>query len=285
MFDNGLVEYYRNKKLTTSNGFLKLDKFKIENTSVFPSYLSKVKRIFIDGKPYFTKIPYFSKETESEVLLGQAYNQAGLNSAIYTPAKIWDSSSRRAVDGVISNDVAQTENVVLAKDLVKGSFSSQGRFRFGSSQQKEKDLQNFFEEKAKRDFVLMHALDLASYNVDRNMGNFCFEFDGETVAGISVLDQGICMKALQDYPVYKDSFKNYIGDRQLTSRGKLISELKRNEVVQSVISSNEIAEVVGNISIPRIAEDIRDTIDYKVDSHVVNAFDKSFSTFAEEMAK
>lgn len=307
MEDNGLLQYYRDLH-NVKNGFLCEDVVKsLFGDEIYVQY-NVSKYIDKNGKVFYSKRPRLDKEVDSEVLLSQAYSRAGLNNAIYTPVILNDQTKivkelRRRNDDyagsvrLISNNVAPTDEYKLAvfsEDVFDKNLFTRGKFGKGLI------AEEYFSRRAIRNLIVMHAMDLSSCNIDRRLFNF-YTYKPQGANGIiddlPLIDNGYTYQAMKEEDLFDEQTKvfsskgietifcNYLNRRTYTTMSRVKSFIKENECVQSVVSSNELAEILGGVDIKGCARDIEETIGYKVDETVVGAFDASFYSTAEELIK
>lgn len=297
MKDNGLLQYYKSSGLS-ANGILKLSQMGGTFSRLKPQRIKHnvVKVLSSNGKYFYIKSPQFYKEVDCEVLLGQLYNKAGLRAAVYTPVDFNHKQSKYPSEvQLISNDVAPTGNDVLASKFFDNHKinSNLSTILFPSVlPSKQSVLEQYFDKKARRDLVLMPAMDAACLNTDRSLLNFYVNTRNGKVNGLSVFDNGFCMETIQEVCKFGkygsdvlDSYFRHNLNMQELSIADFIEELKENETINNVITPTEIAEVVGGVNVKGCAEDIEKTIGYKVDSEVVDVFERSINNFAEELTK
>ena len=69
------------------------------------------------------------------------------------------------------------------------------------------------------------------------------------------------------------------------SRENMINEIETNEQLAQLIDKKDLAEVIGSINPSLVAQDVKDTIGYEVDSSLVDILSKSYDDMAETLLK
>ena len=289
MEDNGLLKYYKSK-YHSEDGYLNSKDIKFKHVQNLLD-TDNICKVDVDKKPYYIKEPHFICETDAEVLLGQVYAKAGLKSAIYLPINMHGKYG--IFKGVVSNDVLKNGKTASEFCDSMTILSS-----FPTKTQKDTELiEEYFERKVLKQIVALHALDVASFNIDRSLHNFGFEVKDDVATGVSTFDNGICFETIKGYKIAKDNFSgqasylgkfdfyNYLGNLGNKTRKDMIETIKTNETVNSLVTPGEISEMIGGINIPKIADDIKDTIGFEVDKYCVEVLDASFTNMAEELSK
>ena len=292
MRDNGLIKYYRIGNYA-KDGCLDLQQLSLLDPLSRVKVGARVQKLKIGDKWFYVKYTGMKEETDSEVLLSQVYYKAGIRNAVYTPSKMFCKWKFKTNDTVISNDVSNPHKNFLAENFFM-FHGERGRCRpvlFPTKKPSgEQLIETFFTKKAQRDMVLMQTLDVASYNVDRKLNNFFFEANDAQITGVITIDNGSNLTYGSKYGVTAQdlqnaSFTNFLGRGDTITRAETIQELKTNETVNDVITPGEIAKTLGDIDIPKVAQDIEQTIGYKIDDKIVEVLDASITSMAEELSK
>ena len=305
MEDNGLLKYYRDKQ-NVKNGFLNFEKVEDFSSAKLIPNCNDHENVFMaimKNKNYFIKYPRFLGEIDSEVLLSQVYHKAGVPSAIYTPiqGKLVEEFGNEKM--VVSNSVISSPEDLIAKEYF---FDSQAlsmenpepkKFFPHTKPSGKLEVEKYFELKAIKEIVLKNALDLASINFDGSFENFALNFKNGKVSHILSFDKGISFDAVKSFNITKKDFLSdspqsneitrccNLGQEEYCSGKDVLNELKTNETVNYFITPSEIAQTIGNINIPDIAKDIKETIGYKIDKDYVEVLESSFNYVAEELSK
>lgn len=305
MYDNGLLKYYRQNAL---GGFLDTTKIGlIKNTDMI---ISSVAKCSINDKSYYIKKHgladnLYKPRADAEILLSQIYSKLGVPSSIYTPAQY------NGEQFLVCDDVEKS-NVMLASNYLASRFSlnkprlmpflSQGRV--GANPH------TFFTKNAMAEQTKMRILDTASYNTDRHMANFFYtlerDFKPEQVGTIGeqivsyfrslVPNRATGVVAIDfessggNISVIADGgepLNGYMNDFQnaLLTRQEMLNRIQNNEKLESVIDKQDFAEEIGSVNIPSIAEDIKETTGYEVDSKMVDILSSSYDDMAELLIK
>ena len=281
MTDNGLLEYYKN--CSNKDGFLELDKMPLKK-----SHNSKYYTQTPDGKGFYVKKCGYG-EVDAEVLVSQIYAQLGLATAIYLPAIVGDRTA------VISNDISGKNSLRMFDYLLDNvNAHLPQRAQFGVY-----DISRFYLPQAIRTLGLVESANLASGNIDFHIGNYFvkvnkqsdFVFDKLPIEDIFPFDYGMCYHSFfgDEYArnvYYTTLTQNSIGNKMLLkTKPQAINLLKENPLIQSNISSYEIAEKLGNVDVYGIAEDIAQTTGYEISPSLLKAEANSFYEVAEQFAK
>ena len=300
MIDNGLLKYY--PEYFDEFGRLQFDTLKIKSKESFNGRHSVIK-VQLKNKLFSkenSNIFYFHKSlgrnlgnsrgvqvdiADNEVLLSQIYTMLGLKSAIYIPTIDKDN-----VLGVVSNNmVTPNSQTMLGFSLSTNLLESYENYKFPydcfkNYSEKELFLHKYFEEKALKDYVKMHVIDVACNNTDRNVGNFYVDviFDENNmpkIHDIRLFDYE--MSGLQS----AGFFKNGLGNGNLKTKEQMIEEFKTNEYVNSFYTPAQLAEMLGNIDVIETARDIKQTINYEIDDGLASNYARLIDDTAEALIK
>ncbi|MBR4002663.1 MAG: hypothetical protein IKI95_01155 [Clostridia bacterium] len=286
MYDNGLVQYFREHK--NELGQLKTKELR------FPQYYGEDDEECLQ----FLKTPsqlYFKKRADkdsadAEVLLSQIYKNAGFDTALYVPAL---DKKRKPI--VLSNDVRSQTSIdadLLYKQIARDNPGSshyecvpqKGEFPFV--------LPEYLTDRAIKTTFEMNAFDLASKNFDRHSFNYLY--DNPNPLGqyddIKLFDYGhsgyafgglSCGFLTQSDIVYPNQF--------LTGHDKpyqeMVWQLKNNAVVKQYVSSSTLGEMVGSVDVEATARDIKESIGYTVSPQYVDFLTRSFEQTATDLTK
>lgn len=241
MYDNGLLEYYRSLK--HNNGFLNVSSLGVNFNYLYTK--NQVVHEDIKGKPYYIKSAtptrYFTKQMcDAEILLSQIYNKAGIQSAVYLPARNNSSSF------LICNDVAK-EDIVLASDyLIKKCDFPYLPFLAPLEELRAKPT-DIYTLHAMKQQTLMRVLDTASFNYDRHGANFFYKLQPTT----SIQNSQVCslFNSSQLEPNPQSSQNECVGvlntERSQTPRA--VSEMVDDVVaIDFGVSGSVIAQLENN---------------------------------------
>ena len=286
MQDNGLLKYYRLKAYR--EGFLdtKQLRLKEENASMFDSAV----RCKSPTGVFYKKFRYyFPKDmADAEILLGQVFSKAGLNSAIYTPAE--DGKNRF----LLCNDLSG-KDTIRARDFheiiaeqTKIETTTVTSF-MGQPYTTGAEIVKYFSQKALTQKVKTRVLDSATFNSDRQDCNYFYTVNNGVADEVVLFDyerSGVestnCIARGQE--VYVNyGYPNDFGE-VLTRKG-VVDEIKRNEFVASSVSLPQIAEEIGSVNVTEIALDISRTTGYVIEPKYVDLISKSIDETAEMLIK
>ena len=190
----------------------------------------------------------------------------------------------------LSNDVAK-DNMIYGYELLRkmresGSTVQNPLYLPQKICSHNEFLKQFFIAKGLREFVLMQTLNVAAYDIDGHLGNFLMQLNEEgKVDGIVTFDhEHSAMGAEEDERIYND-FVCFLDVRGEAGREDVVTALKTNETVASVITTTELAETIGNARITETARDIKETIGYGISDWYVDALRESFDNMAEELIR
>ncbi len=276
MFDNGLLKYYaehnyRNGLLDAKDiGLVEEEKV----THRVKACNSEAGRLFkrINGDRLFDKMV-----TDSQVLLSQIYNRAGLASAVYFPAQ------NKGKKFLLSNSVVSSETKI-ASDYIEGFPKYEYRFPidFLNSRHSGNIVEQYFTDRALIQQSIMRVYDLACYNNDRHYANFFYKLlDGKAddIVGID-FEVGSCAFFPDDK--LTDVFFNDF-DTNMMSRNGLLERFKEDENFAILIDKPQLAEEIGSINPIDVAQDIKQTIGYQVDPKLPELLSRSFDEVAETL--
>ena len=296
MEDNGLIKYYRDwkhgKDLTSTK---KHKDFRIligkqGDVKSHQTYLQTPEGI------YYTKCAS-KAEIDAETVLSQVFCNLGIQSAIYLPA-----GHKNKYVYAVSNDITN-ENTILAKDYYEqfwakrendesyiGADVLRNPFYLPSKkEQLEFEYGEYITPEAMRTLQKVRVLDMASFNTDRNKYNYYFQMENGVITDIILIDHAmsganvestLCEELVNC--LYFNEFNRIYGRNNFD---KIISNFKNNEVVQDIITPQELAETVGSVNMMEEARDIKGTIGYKIDQGYLDVMAKSFDYTAEELLK
>ncbi len=311
MFDNGLLKFYNNT--INSKGYLNASTLGI--THNVTGSKRKVEKAIIDGEKYYLKSvtktpPIVKHNTDAEVLLSQLYCKFGIDSTIYLPA---ENSYGKFL---ICDDVA-SPNVVPAVSHLYPYLSGSEVHSLPILAPPEKlsvDLSQVFTKNAMMEQTKMRILDTASFNSDRHYLNFFYRLQhtpeqfeeqiGEDKSSdvmqyfrnlmpnrakeVVSIDYEICggvLSRLAQGNKEADCFNEYENDFGFASltRQEMLKEIKTNEQLATLVDKEELAEQIGSLDPISVADDIKQTIGYEVDSKVVDVLAKSYDEMAETL--
>lgn len=284
MKDNGLLQYYRQK--ANKQGFLKLDALPFEK---HPVTTLKHK---MDGRDFYIKkcLPFVCS---AEVLLSQIYDAAGIKTAIYLP-------------GVVGREYAVVSNSVESANSVKAmEFFSNIKTKdaivartYNTTNKPDSiiDCSKHFTPQSMRELILTQALDVATFNTDRHFNNFFAEvndpFDIFRAEHFVSFDYGACLRASETDPRLINFYSTFGSGNQLfdrypllKSKDEIVDILRDDEILNSYMPRQEIAETLGSISAKDIAVDIFEQTGFAPDKYFVNRVDKSLYQTAEQLGQ
>ena len=301
MIDNGLLKYY--PEYFDEFGRLQYFRFRKINEKSIPCH--DVKKAQLKDK-FFTKVNlgtfYYEKDfiedysyinahkdkANSEILLSQIFANEGFNTAIYLP-----TVSEDKITCAVSNDISKPNSMLMVDyvDLAQKTYENfKNPFRNDKSYSpKELCLQTYFKEKALRDYVKMHVLDVACGNIDRDFRNFIVDVEEDEnnlpiIQDIRLFDYA--QAGLYSYPEYSYlCFVNGLGNGKSKNMQQMIEEFKSNELVNRFYSPSELSEMLGNIDVVETARDIKQTINYEIDDGLVTKFARLIDDTAEGLIK
>ena len=190
--------------------------------------------------------------------------------------------------GVISNEIKSTDSkskLFFAELADKAYESYKEPYDVGCKYtEKELALQSYFKEKALKDYVTMHILDVACGNTDRHDLNFFVDVVKDdnnlpVIQGIRLFDYGHGGMA------YSNLFVNGLGNGRLKNKAEMIEEFKTNEYVNMFYTPTEMSEMLGNIDVVETARDVKETINYEIDDGLVTKFARLIDDTAESLIK
>lgn len=275
MFDNGLLKYF--PKDFTSEGCLDLSNlhFEMEYGNEEYSFLNFLR--CKEGR-FFCK--YASKEfVDAEVLGSQIFRKAGLNSALYIPAK-----SSKGTLYAVSNDVIGTQNIIAFDHMQILREQLNTEFPLSMPNKKKDNLIDYSKiitKDAMRDVIKMRYFDVAYENPDRHESNYALKVENGIITAVYMFDFGESANKLErgyllDY--YHDfEFKK----NSLLSDLEMLLMARENENLQDYISCSELAENIGSINVSAIASDIKSTIGYEIGGEFIDQTARKFDYVAE----
>lgn len=316
MYDNGLLNHYKfgNQK----DGFLNVsDMSIIENINMVGFRTMQCR---VDGSPFYMKLynheyPLSRLHGDAEILLSQLYSKAGISSSIYLPA------DRQGQKILLCNDI-EKPNIVLATNYLSKqlSYSRQKTVPFLAKDYKGVNPSRLFTSHAMQQQTKMRLLDVASYNTDRHQANFFYTLEhnapyllqegqedkdevlfGEEIVNyfralrpnkakdVSAIDfesSGGNISMLLDSNYDENStFNAYMNDfkKGVMTRPEIMREIKDSENLSQLIDKKEFAEVVGSLDPQGTAQEIEETIGYKVDERMVDVLSKAYDEMAETL--
>lgn len=284
MYDNGTLSYYLNRKFL-NNGYLKIEElgFKIDESK--PVTRTTLKIFSPQNIPMFLKIPNWAEEVHAETLLSQIYKGCGIDTAIYTPA-VYNGNMGITLPGVISNDVSNKKNICRGSEVFHRIYKKSGILNSETllfdQTQKSINFLDYFTKGALRDFLKIQLFDLASFNTDRHTDNLFFEMQGEKVCHVLTIDQG---SSMQDIMNQNRPFVSYFGGDSCQHKEDILSKMKDNEIVAELVNFKEMAEEIGSVEPKKVAEEIKENIDFSVKQNYVSNLCSSFETTAEMLIK
>ena len=263
MLDNNLLKYF--SKYATKDGCLNLSSNEFE---------------IVEGRDDFKFFDflhckegiYFTKCTpkpiaDAEILMGQIYNLLGLNSAIYLPAKQNEESTYLQV---VSNNVIRNNYVYACEQLDKIREKTGQLFSLELPQRKIDnvvDYSKLITKEAMAKQILLRVADVATKNTDRNTSNYAYKVEDGIITDLATFDHGACgtYPFNNNYAYYHDfECDNLMSDYQF------LLMLRDNENIPDYVSFEDMADKIGSVDVSGIAEDIYQTINYKIEQKLVD---------------
>ncbi len=324
MFDNGLLKYYRDLKSENgvlSTDFLSLSEslpktdfdIKVVEIDGKSYYVKSTNR---ENYPYSSKKSKY--KMDSEILLSQIYSRTGIESAIYLP--LLHGNRQYLISDDVKNKRVVTANAHLNSYLAGTGVRAIPFLKDNKNFVVEPE--NVLNENTMQQQTKMRILDTASYNTDRHPLNFFYKlshslqeppkdleemFSGLKSPKISSqimryyrnllpniatdvvsIDYGASGTIMSDIAQDKQNsdtlYENDFGYVSL-SRENMINEIETNEQLAQLIDKKDLAEVIGSINPSLVAQDVKDTIGYEVDSSLVDILSKSYDDMAETLLK
>lgn len=287
MYDNGLIEYYR--QLNSREGFLNVKPLKIRELNG-PKLLGTTVRCKSPYGYFFKKFNnWFSKDVaDAEILLSQISSKLGLNSAIYTPAQEDDKLF------LLSNDVWGDRTVPAEAfheyiSIVEGKpFYKNGNLLNFTAQ----ELSKYFTPNALEQKIKMQLFDTASNNPDRSITNYFYNINENMQAedvvlidhersGIEANRYYICGKKSYCASYFTSEF-----NKHSLSRQGVIDNVKENENnILENFDANKFANELGSINVRETALDITRNIGYVVNPDYVDYISSSYNNMAEMLGQ
>ena len=299
MVDNGLLKYY--PKYSDEFGRLRYDNIKKANIKNISHRRTIVKSriregLFRKGDTFYYQKQlggFYSKDrneaedfVDAEVLLSQIYAKAGFNTAIYLP-----TIDKNNLLGVVSNDISTKQSQTMQNF---GNLIICNPYEYGRGiSEKDLKLQQYFEEKAFRDYVKMHVFDVACGNPDRHGNNFFVDVK-RTGSGLPVAEEvrlfdyghSICyLNNLYNLQVESYCFCNGLGNGNTKTKKEMIEEFKNNEYVNMFYTPVQLSEMLGGIDVIETAKDIKQTINYEIDDGLASNYARIIEDTAELLIK
>ncbi len=279
MFDNGLLKYYKQKEY--QDGVLDAKDLElVEEQKITPVVTTCVSA---DGR-FYKRINASrgadKKITDGQVLLSQIYNRVGLQSAVYLPAQM---DGRRFL---LSNDVSNASNIVLAYNYISQvpSFQSKFPLDFLNERHSENLVEKYFTERALLQQSKMRVFDTASFNNDRHYENFFYTLNGDRADGVVEIDFELGSCDVNPEGKAGDAFYNDFIPFQMP-RDELIGLFREDESFASLVDKQAIAEEIGSVDPVAVAKDIDETIGYKIDPTLPQFLARSFDAMAETLVQ
>lgn len=287
MYDNGLIEYYR--QLNSRDGFLNVKPLRIQEVNK-PKLIGTTVRCKSPHGYFFKKFNnWFSKDVaDAEILLSQISSKLGLNSAIYTPAQ---------EDGklfLLSNDVWGDRTVPAEAfheyiSIVEGKpFYKNGNLLNFTAQ----ELSKYFTPNALEQKIKMQLFDTASNNPDRSITNYFYNINENLQAeDVVLIDHE--RSGIQANGYYLSGRKLYCSSKfsndfykQPLSRQGIIENFKENENnLFGNLNISDFANELGCLNVRETALDITRTIGYVVDPKYVDYISSSYNNMAEMLGQ
>ena len=287
MKDNGLLEYYKYRAYR--EGFLEVKPLRfVEEQTQRRDFENVVRCSSPLGRFYKKFRSYFSKESaDAEILLSQVYSQAGLSSTIYIPA-IQDNKPFLLCNDISSASIVQAEQFHREVASKVGCDELTASKPFAST--KSKEVLDYFAHKALYQKIKMRTLDCGTYNADRKDSNYFYGVNelgqAQDVYTIDYERSGIASRNILSFGSRCQSSCKYPNDfGPDVSRIDVIDQIKRNEMVASVVSLPQIAEEIGSVNVKETALDISRTTGYVVEPKYVDLIAKSLNQTAEMLIK
>ena len=295
MFDNGLLKYF--KTHVDKSGFLKA--YMLEKEAERLEEYKFLRKLKIEDNTHSYYLKYFTgtigvegltqeiqEKIGAEVLLSQIYSKAGLNTAIYYPAIYKDGEL-----GVISNDISNKSTKSMENycfEMQNSGLSFTSPYEDGYLTPGLIGFRNFMTIEAMKDFVKAHVFFCASGNYDGNPTNILVDTqkrDGklDLITDVKLIDFG--NNIFRFDPKYEQFIEYHtgLGRGGLKTKEDFVEDLKVNSFVQSVYSTNEMAEMLGQVDVIETAQNIKEEIDFEVPQNLVDRIAKSFDTTASEL--
>ena len=300
MYDNGLMHHYRQGFLQRTNkgiakgGVLDLRKLPFRELG-YSQRWGKGLEEYLEFL-YTPQGRFYVKEdqkdgVDAEVLLSQIYKQAGLNTAIYTPA-----IDRKGKTVVLSNDI-QTDTGIFAYDYLKMVRNRHKNIPtadgFPEKLSSSYVLGRYHTKEGARQYLKMNLFDVAGVNYDRHLSNYIYEVDRlGRVTDVSLYDFGesghIYTSVRGQDPMYYEediTYPNLFNDGSELTRQQMVDQFRNNEAVLSYITPSEMAESVGSINVTQTAKNIKAELGYKVSQSYTDYIASSFDRMAEDLVK
>lgn len=276
MLDNNLLKYF--SKYATKDGCLNLSSNEFEivegrDDFKFFDFLHCKEGI------YFTKCAP-KPIADAEILMGQIYNLLGLNSAIYLPAKQNEESTYLQV---VSNNVIRNNYVYACEQLDKIREKTGQLFSLELPQRKIDNIVDYSKlitKEAMAKQILLRVADVATRNHDRNTSNYAYKVEDGLITDLAIFDNG----ASGTYPFNNNYlyFHDFVGNTFISDYQFLLM-LRDNENVQDYISFTEMAEKLGDVSVQEVANDIYQTINYKIEQKLIDDTSKQIDYVANAL--
>ena len=291
MFDNGLLKYY--KDYADEQGMLKT--FEAIGPGEYSYSSPNIKLYYVrDGevsRKYFEKLFSYNTKTSvsAEVFQSQVFKANGLNTAIYTP-----SISKGKTPCVISNDISKPNSVSMVEFL--DSVKKQGIIE-NSPYKKEKEntpekisYEKIFTDKAMKDFILSHVLDVAGGNTDRHTRNFEVEV-GKTESGLDIIEDITFFDYGETiFNSFKNRektclYKNGLGYGMDKNRGSMIAMFRNCPHILKYYQPEELAEIVGSVDVREIASDVKEETNFSLNRDYLESAERSYYNLAQDLVK
>ena len=279
MYDNGLLKYYRQKNY--KDGFLKtsdIDLTPVEDMDERTTKCCLPEGMFFNK--FMDKGQVGKRGLDSEILLSQIYNKFGLTSAIYLPVVYNGQNS------VLSNDIthSSTSQVISAYDCIKKALdegNSAPPVDFLSPKAMKMSLSSFFTQKAIEQQIKMRVLDSASYVNDRHARNFYYVLNQGKIDDIACIDFEDSASSASEYDKEWNFLNDLVGQSQ--TRDEIIEFYRTSPDIAHYVDKPRLAEDIGSLNPQGIAEDIKQTIGYQVDTKYTDFLAKSYDEMAEAL--
>lgn len=279
MYDNGLLKYY--EKHSCNGGYLDARVLGLKEEN---SISCKVSECSSAAGRFFRRVNGGGRViekfvTDSQVLLSQIYNKAGIQSAIYLPAEV------KGKKFLLSNSVL-TPETVLADDYIEGFPKFEYRFPidFLNPRHTGAVVEKYFTERAMLAQTKMRVYDTASFNNDRHYANFFYKLKDGKADDVVAIDFEIGSCAFYPEDKLSDVFFNDFENHPMI-REEMLEHFRTNEEFAILMDKDELAEEIGSISPTKVAQDIKQTIGYEINPDVTDLLERSFDQVAEALAQ
>ncbi len=275
MYDNGLLKYYKNGSY---NGFLDASNMPL---SLIKKLGPRLNLCSLPEGMFYSKYAGDSilgkRIVDAEILVSQIYNRAGLRSAVYLPVNL------NGINTILSNNI-ETQDTLIAGDCIK-SFSRDSEtfpMDFLSSSHTKEEVLKYFTDRALEQQIKMRVYDTASYIGDRHTGNYLYTLNDGKIDGVSCIDFEVSGLVLGESTREEEGYPNDFIEGDLT-RQQLLEKYKTSSLVSYFIDKSQLAEEIGSINPQEVADDIKVSTGYEIDSGYTQFLARSYNEVAESL--